>query len=92
MSFFFNMFFEEGKMDKYVLSSGKVMLIEEDNLLLWIMKINNNNTLDIKNYSVLIEEDIEVDGISRLFNRVSLIDFLKERRPEFYEKYKLLLC
>ena len=50
--------------------------------------INNNPELDIKKYIVQVEE---VELPFSLFQKVPLAEYLKERRPEFYEKYRLLL-
>ncbi len=74
-----------------ILSSWKVINITEDNFLLWIMMVNNNPQLDIKKYKVQIEEEVEECDNFELFDVISLLEFLKIRRPEFYEKYKLLL-
>lgn len=86
------MWFNETKKPKDILSSVKIREITEDNFLLWIMTINNHPELDIRKYQVQIEDVNEViEQKFSLFQLVPLAEYLKESRPDFYEKYRLLL-
>jgi DNA/RNA endonuclease G (NUC1) len=81
-----------GEKPKDILSSIKIREITEDNFLLWVMMINDDPELDIRKYQVQIESVEETtEQKFSLFQLVPLAEYLKESRPEFYEKYRLLL-
>lgn len=75
------------KSDVDTLSSRKVLEINEDDLLAWVMLLNGEN-IPFKTKRVVIEHE---SNYYNPFDYVPLNQFLKAERNDFYEKYKLLL-
>lgn len=77
----------DDKRDVDTLSSIKIPEMSEDDLLVWIMIINESG----KSFKKKIVQIEHVSNYYFSFDLIPFNDFLKTERYDFYKKYKLLL-